>query len=209
MRTTNNARGEKRLLVLADAEQKERHSFLMPDGTRKSFFLGTKYSEDNRLSKPTLAQVITECDGLEVGDIVLFTHAVLSNDKMVLHEDYMEGNDRLYLIDKSSVAFYIKGDEVYPYNENILCERLFYPEVISPGGIILSPNKEQVENRLRVLKVPEGVEDIKSGDIVVVPKFSDYELVFNYNDIQQSIIRCLYRDIYCIDEGDYSNCLNK
>lgn len=207
MRTTPNAFYQPRLLVKADIFQREQHSFLMPDGTRKAFYLGAKYGEDNKKSKLTMAQVVTECDELKVGDVVLFTHLVIRDDKEVQHEDY-PGTEKLYLIDKSSVSFYIREEEICPVGDNLLCERLYYPEEVSPGGIILSYEKKQVENRLRVLKVPPGIDEVKEGDVVVVYKFSDYELSFNYSNTEKTIIRCLFsRDVIAVDEYSYENCL--
>lgn len=204
MRTTPNEQGGLRLLCKADPNQKEHHTFFMPDGTKKAIFLGSKYSEDNKVSKPTMAVAVTDCEEIKVGDVLLFTHVVLISEAEIPHEDYT-GPEKLFLINKSSVVAFIRDGNIQPVGDNMICERLYYPEEVSPGGIILSIGKKQISNRLRVVSTSPEVYEVVPGDVVVTYPMSDYELIFNLDNVQQSVIRCLFsRDVIALDTEDYS-----
>lgn len=209
IRGVKNHQGGQRVIVAVNPYQKEVHSIDMPDGSQLELYVGSKFSEDGKVSKPTLGRVISDCEDIQAGDMALFAHVVISDDKWLDVKGYTKGNERMYAIDKSSIIFVIRQNEdkkeaeLIPVNDNILCERMYFPEEVSPGGIILDLEPKKMEDRVRILKVPYDMEDVKEGDVVLMYKFSDYEVKYVYNNKQQEAIRIKHRDILGIDTKKY------
>lgn len=180
------------LIVKAHLEQKESHEVRMPDGSVINLYIGRKYGENNREINPTVVEVVSVGDEIEdilVGDTLIVHHNLIMNEANHIKRDGqmvwlgIPYNDLLY------AKVYADGT-LEPLYKCVLAER------------IVKPRKSEFEfedktepMKFRVLKTPQGYDDVKSGDTILAYKLSDYEMVYHHNNKECRAIRISIDDI--------------
>ena len=106
---------------------------------------------------------------------------------------------KIFAVDAHFIYFGIEGDKLIPVNGCMLVERLYEPEDVSKGGIIMTTERVQIKNKVRILAVPDSITDYKVGDVAIMYPHSDYMMTHNVNGKIEEIIRLKYSDCLAID----------
>lgn len=196
MKVPNNHINQKRLLVAVWPEQKNEHRIKMPDGSHLDLFMGRKDWKLNGWDgNPTVGRAITECDEIKPGDFVLTQHNAFENERK-------EVPDLQYLADEGEKVFAIEkalcwvgvrntenGPEIYCIDKSIIGRRIYKPIPVTESGIFGGVTREQWPNMVYVDMIPEAVDEISVGDIIVIAKQADCELKYVWENEHKSLIR--------------------
>lgn len=188
----------KRVIVITDTQQKKSHSFLKEDGTEGNLYIANEYSWDGRVTNFTQGTLLTDFRNLKAGTHVLAHHNSMG-DECELAVEGTPAHHKVFAIDEIFVYFGVDGDKVIPIDGYMLVERLYEPEDVSKGGIILTTDRIQIKNKVKVLAVPESIVDYKAGDVAIVYPHSDYLMTHNLNGKIEELIRVKYTDCLAID----------
>lgn len=188
----------KRVIILAEKEQKNKHQFTKEDGTIGELYVDNQFSWDSRITNTTQGILLTDFKNLKAGTYVLVHHNSMVDECELVHDD-IPHTHRLYAVDEHFVYFGVKDGEIIPTDGFMLVERLYEPEDVSSGGIILTIEPVKIHNKLRVLATSKSNTEFKKGDVVITYKFSDYEMTHNVNGKMEKIIRLRQSDCLAID----------
>ena len=193
MRVPNNHINQKRLLVAVWPDQKNSHRIKLADGGHLDLYMGEKEWKLNGWDgNPTVGRAITECDEIKPGDYVLTQHNAFENERKEVPDlQYLADDDeRVYAIEKALCWIGIKPTgERYCIDKSIVCRRIYKPIPVTESGIVGAVTREQWPNLVYVDQVPEGIDEVKPGDIIVVAKQADCELKYVWDNEHKSIIR--------------------
>src|SRR2546426_3999700 len=79
--------------------------------------------------------------------------------------------------------------EIYCIDKSIICKRIYKPIPITESGVVGGTTREKYDNIVYVEQVPEGIDEIKPGDVIAIAKQADVELKYVWENKHQSIIR--------------------
>jgi len=193
--STMRAIGET-VLVMIDKEQKNSHKISTPNGDIE-LYISRDTNFNSRERNHTCGTVISDSKNYREGEIVVFHHNSCTPASMV---DESNGVHEIYSVRDSHIFFkLIDGDEV-PVGEYMIAKRLYEPSS-KKSKIILSTENKKLDDRFYIESVSEDVEGIKSGDVVISAKMSDYEVVYHFNGREQRCVRIRESDVYAIDNS--------
>lgn len=182
-----------RIIIKYDSEQKEYIVY----GSLKLYSPNrTGHNENLRVAAPTCAEVVSSSDSkLKKGDLLLFPHTILDTPSAIIKKE--GGYTYMTLpLDQNKVTIYgklCKGGEIQPLFGNVIVKRI---EQKDASSIIITPDayKKNEDYKAIVLAAPLD-SDIHEGDAIVYYKYSDYELVYNINGEEKSVIMVKREDI--------------
>lgn len=187
-----------RTIVITNTNQKKEHSFTKEDGTEGNFYIANEYSWDGRVTNFTQGTLLNDFKNLKVGTNVLVHHNSMGDESELVVENTPAGH-KVFAVDAHFIYFGVDGDKIIPVDGFMLVERLYEPENVSKGGIIMTTEKVQIKNKVRVLAVPDSITDYKVGDVAIVYPHSDYMMTHNLNGKIDTLIRLKYSDCLAVD----------
>lgn len=188
----------KRVIVLSKPEDKKNHKLNLGDGKSINLEIATDYSWDSRVTNITQGILLTDYKNLKAGTYVLAHHSSMGNECELVYDNIPDGY-KLFSVEEQFIYFGFKDGKVIPIDGYLLAERLYEPDNITKGGIILNTEPIKIHNKLRIKSKPESTTDFNEGDVVITYKYADYEMTHNLNGKQESIIRLKYIDCLAID----------
>jgi co-chaperonin GroES (HSP10) len=183
----------RRVIVLVDIDGKKSHNLDLGNGKSVSLEIATEYSWDGRVTGLTQGILLTDYKNLKAGMYVLAHHSSMGDECELVHEGIPHGH-KLFSIEENFIYFGADEEKLIPLDGYMLVERLYEPEPVSKGGIILISEPVKIPNKLKILAKPDSITDFEVGDIAVTYKYSDYEMTHNLNGKQETIIRLKYSD---------------
>lgn len=187
-----------RTIVITNTNQKKEHSFTKEDGTEGSLYIANEYSWDSRVTNFTQGTLLNDFKNLKAGTDVLVHHNSMGNECELDISDTPKGH-KIFAVDAHFIYFGIKDKKLIPVNGNMLVERLYEPEDVSAGGIVLTLEPIKIKNKVRIIAVPESITDYKVGDVAIIYPFADYAMTHNVNGKIEEVIRLKYSDCLAID----------
>ena len=183
----------RRVIVLVDIDGKKSHNLDLGNGKSVSLEIATEYSWDGRVTGLTQGILLTDYKNLKAGMYVLAHHSSMGDECEMDYEGIPHGH-KLFSIEENFIYFGADEEKLIPLDGYMLAERLYEPEPVSKGGIILISEPVKIPNKLKILAKPDSITDFEVGDIAVTYKYSDYEMTHNLNGKQETIIRLKYSD---------------
>lgn len=176
--------------VIICPQKKESHLIKDEHGKDVELYIDNSYSWDSRVSQYTHGILMTDYKNLKAGTHVIFNHkSVLDENKL----DIEYNRTPIHAIEEHLVYFGVDGEEIICLDGMMMVERIYDEDTVSPGGIILVEKKKQ-DSLMKVVAKADGIDDFEVGDIVVVYKYSDYEIPHNIGGKQRNLIRLKYSD---------------
>lgn len=183
----------KRVIILVNTEQKNSHRFTKDDGTTAELHLANEFSWDSRVTNFTQGILLTDYANLKAGDYVLVHHNSMDDECQLEHESIPRGH-KIFAIYDHFLYFGLRDGEIVCVDGYMLASRMYEEEEVSKAGIIMTLEPKQIPNKLKILGKPDSITDYEVGDIAIVYKYSDYEMVHNVNGKVERIIRLKYAD---------------
>lgn len=185
---------KKHIIVKSFPEQKETHRITCDDGRVIDLFIGRKYGENEREINPSVCEVMFKGEDVEqvkIGDLIIVHHNMLKNEAARVeknddHELYsLYANNMIYaIIDKDNGT-------LTPVFGNCIAERIAVEEKSS----IVSATPTTEDMKFKITSIPLDFTDVSNGDTVLCYKYSDYEMVYNFNGRENRAIRIWKDDI--------------
>jgi co-chaperonin GroES (HSP10) len=183
------------VLVAVDPDEKSKH--MMGD---VELFIAKEFSWDGKESNPTGGTLLHDHFGLKAGTRVHFNHRATEQGNDLVVDEYHPLT--VYSIEDYMIHLYEDEDgELQPIDSYAIVERLYEPEEVSKFGIILTTEQKQIPQRLLIKKVGKNSGGIKSGQIVITEKYSDYEMNISHNGRDHRVVRLNLNDIVAIDRN--------
>lgn len=193
MKIPNNHINQKRLLVAVWPYQKTSHRVALPGGGYVDLYMGEKeWKESGWDGNPTVGRAITACDEIKAGDYVLTQHNAFENErKEVPALQYLANQDeKVFSIEKALCWLGMTPEgQIYCIDKSIICRRIYKPIPVTASGVIGGVTREKWHNMVYVEQVPEGIDEVKPGDIIVIAKQADVELKYIWENVHKSVIR--------------------
>jgi co-chaperonin GroES (HSP10) len=187
-----------RTIVITNTNQKKEHSFTKEDGTEGNLYIANEYSWDGRVTNFTQGTLLNDFKNLKAGTNVLLHHNSMG-DECELAVDGVPDKHKVFAVDAHFIYFGIDGEKIMPIDGYLLVERLYEPEDVSKGGIILTTEKVQIKNKVKILATSESCTEYKVGQVIIMYPHSDYMMTHNVNGKIETIIRVKYSDCLAID----------
>ena len=188
----------KRVIVLSKPDDKRNHKLNLGDGRSVNLELSIDYSWDSRITNITQGILLTDYKNLKAGTYVLAHHSSMGDECELVHDEIPEGY-KMFSVEEQFIYFGFKDGNVIPIDGYMLAERLYEPDNITKGGIILNTEPIKIHNKLRIKAKPDSELAFNVGDVVITYKYADYEMTHNLNGKQESIIRLKCIDCLAID----------
>jgi len=184
------------IIVKAYLEQKETHKVTRPDGSVVQLYIGRKFGENSREINPTVCEVISKADDIDqvdVGDIVIVHHNMVVNDAIRIEKNIDEQTVILTLFCNNLLYAKINKvtGELEPIYSNCIAERIMIKEQTN----ILTTFERKDDHKFKIVSTPKDFTRVKPGDNVLCYKYSDYEMVYHFNNIERRAIRIWGEDI--------------
>lgn len=180
-----------RVIVAVKKGSKNTHTIKGKDGEDIELYVDTSFSWDGKITNHTQGVLLTDFKNLKAGTDVLLYHNA-TNDTNEL-DIYIDATTYIYSIESDNLYFGLDGENLICLDGFMLAERMYDEDELSDGGIILTEKKKK-DSVLKILAKPDSVDDYEVGDIAVVFKYSDYEMVHTIGGKQTRIIRLKYTD---------------
>ena len=191
----------KHLIVKSYDEQKEVHQIKCDDGRVINLYIGRRYNENSREMSPVVCEVLEvgeEIDNIQKGDVLITHHNLLTNEALTIERNIEEQYTILSVVNDNTLYAKIKEDgSLVPINGNCIAKRI-KKEIKTTLAV---PFEETEEMLFDIISVPKEVDFIKEGDRVLCYKYSDYEMVYNFNNEEKRAIRIWKEDILGIIEN--------
>jgi hypothetical protein len=186
----------KQLVVKSYNEQKETHVIDGPQGQKIQIYIGRRYGENSREINPVVCEILSVGDDIstvEVGDLLIVHHNVLTNEGQIIKVDYGEQYTILAIHFDGTVYAKINKEtgELIPLNGNIIGKRIV-KEVVST---LHMPFEETLDTTFDVISSPEDFQEVQPGDRIMCYKHSDYEMVYHFNNQEKKAIRIWKDDV--------------
>jgi|GEM_PF-3222836 len=200
-----------KIIVSADMEQKETHQIRKADGTTISLYLGRRYNSNAREKNPCVCTVVDnnapEYRHIRTGDILVVHHNLLVKESAylidiidgiayfsipVIQKEIDNTTRKVTEVPNRQLFAKLVDGELEPICNNLICERVKMP---ARSTIIIDPVEKTYEDRVRVLKVAPDVYGISRGDIALMYKMGDYEIVYHWNNKECRAIKVWAEDI--------------
>lgn len=192
-----------KIVVKSYQYQKENLVITGKDGKPIELFIGKEYLENHREKNPVLAEVIdnnSEYAYIKKGDWILVHHNLLDRkeqNQYCIEYDREKGIGYFAIPASGSSIFCkinIETGEAEAVCENMIAERLITP--IKTKHIIIpeTVNKKN-DTMVKVLKISPEIDFCKPGNKLLVYKYSDYEICYNLNKKDYSIIKVHKDDV--------------
>ena len=186
----------KQLVVKSYNEQKETHVIDGPNGEKIQLYIGRKYGENSREINPTVCEVLSvgdEISTVEVGDLIIVHHNVLTNEGQIIKTDYSDQSTILAIHFDGTVYAKINKEtgEPIPLNGNLIAKRIKKEN----KSTLHVPFEETMETTFDIVSTPEDYDDVQPGDRVLCYKYSDYEIVYHFKNQQKKAIRIWKDDV--------------
>ena len=155
-------------------------------------------SLDGKVVNPTIAQVTEEnakFDFLKKGDILCLGHNSIDNESWRI--SLIDGIVTMALpVDRWILGKLDQDGILQPLMGNIVASRInqYYSSII----IIPDSAQKTDENKMVVVSVSPEEKLIKPKDTILVHKFADYEIFYNFNNEQKSAVVIDRQDIVAI-----------
>ena len=186
----------KMLVVKSYREQKETHEVSLENGETLRLYIGRKYGENNREINPVVCEVLTvgpEVNNIEVGDLLILHHNCLDNEALLIERDNEEMSDIVSVFwDKTIYAKINKETgELIPINGNCIAKRI--PKKIQ--STMFQPFEMTEDYEFDIVSAPTDFPEVKAGDRVLCYKYSDYEMVYHFKNVERRAIRLSKDDV--------------
>lgn len=165
------------ILVRVDQHQKDR--YLLGERLLKT---GKKYNVNYRERTPVVAEIIQGLGELETGKHIITTYTFFDEESIYLISD----NVYSIPVDELILAIIEEDGNLTPVCGNLIVER-----VPIETKFLLPPELRKFHNNRGI--VVKGCEGFKKGDFILFLKFSDYEIVYTWKDIERRAIK-IYKD---------------
>ena len=201
--------GHNKALVEVDIEQKTGVRFKGEGGRDFTLYRPVKYTENGRISANVLCEVLSiNSDNypyLKRKDMLLVHHNFFDESNGYFVSKNLETKKALFTIPvtRNFFARILKDGTVEPICENVIVERIFEPV---PSSIIIVPDsyKKTFSDRFKV--VASSKECLKNGinvgDVVLTFIKSDYEVCYNWDREDKTVIKVWQEDIFAKMAGN-------
>lgn len=165
------------IVVKVDANQKNK--YLLRETLIKS---GKQYSENYRERTPVVAEIIDGVGELKTGRFIVTAYTCFDEDSQYLLFD----NTYSIPVDEQIFALIEEDGSLTPVNGNLIVER----QQIKTKFILPEELRKNHIDRGTVLK---GCDGFNTGDFIFWLRFSDYGILYTWNNIERSAIK-IYKD---------------
>lgn len=194
-----------RILVEVDLEQKGVHSFKGANGEDLVLYNVKKYNPNGREANNVVCKVVSvntkEYGYIKKGDTLAVHHNFFEMTGGYLIKKDIGRGKALFTIPVGRNLFgkILKDGTLQPICHNILVERVQKKAVSS---IIIMPDSYKNEYET-VFKVTVASKEalaygIKVGDLITTFKKSDYEVCYNYNNVDYVVVKVWKEDVLAL-----------
>ena len=189
MRATIN-----KALVKVDLKQKGQHGLIIQM---------KEFNPDGKEANNVLCEVI-DCNSedypyIKSGDTILVHHNFFAKESGFLISKDFDKMEAVYVIPvkrsefPSNIYAKIVDGEAEPICDNILVERI----EIEVNTFLIVPDsaKKYYQDRVRVVKSNPEVHGVKKGDVIMINKYADAELVYNWGNKEHRVFKLWREDI--------------
>lgn len=186
----------KQLIVKSYNEQKETHVIDGVDGEKIQIYIGRKYGENSREINPVVCEILSvgeDISSVEVGDLLIVHHNVLTNEGQIIKIDYNTQSTILAIHFDGTVYAKIDKEtgELTPLNGNLIGKRI----AREFNSTLHIPFEETLDTTFDIISSPEDFQDVQPGDRVLCYKYSDYEMVYHFKNQEKKAIRIWKDDV--------------
>ncbi|MEO9210788.1 MAG: hypothetical protein ABI208_06805 [Ginsengibacter sp.] len=183
---------ERNIVVKIDLENKEKYKF----ASGIEIILVKGFNFNRREDSPSIGTII-DGDNLPHGALCLVHHNSTHDTFKIPNVIDEKGHllEDLYSISTDMVfCFKEEGKNWQPTKEFLITLRLYREYT----GVLLGIEPKQIPQMLYVVCGKVGDKDL-SGKVVITSKFSDYEVIFNENGRETSLVRTRVREVMGIN----------
>ena len=149
------------------------------------------YEQNAREVSPVVGLVKAVGYGVEtslIGKYVVIHHNLIFNPEYLVKTE--NGINTSVIPNDRWVMGWIDEDgDLRPLNKNVICERIDVPV----NDMVTDAAKKTEENLMQVLH--SGMEHICRNDTIIVYKYADYEVVYQWNDVVRRQIVVTNKDV--------------
>jgi hypothetical protein len=185
----------KHIIVKSYDEQKEIHQVKCPDGRVINLYIGRRYNENGREMSPVVCEVLEVGEGvtnISKGDVLITHHNLLTNEALTIERNLEEQYTILSVVNDNTLYAKILPDgKLVPVNGNCIANRIKK----NVNTSLEVPFELTEEMLFDIVSVSDDIDFIKKGDRVLCHKYSDYEMVYHFNNEEKRAIRIWKDDI--------------
>ena len=185
----------KKILVEVKMNQKSALTIKGAGGVEIDLQMEKQYDPNGRHRNAVLCTVLdnnSDYDYIEVGDTLLVHHNFFDN--LTENPNFIAYNrdnrTAIFAIPSGRNVFCRVEDNgaITPLCHNMIVERLRNP---IKTKLIYVPDtvKQEHDDRVRVLAIAPEIEGIKPGQTVLIYKMADYEICYNWQKQEKSVIK--------------------
>ena len=145
------------------------------------------YDQNGRETQPVVALVKAVGEGVPehlVGKYVVLHHNLIFNQEYLIKTENGISTS-VIPFDRWCMAFIREDGDLEPLNKNVICERIEVP--VTEDMHVPDASKKTYENLMQVLQ--SGMDDICRNDTILVYKYADYEVVYQWNnEVRRQIV---------------------
>jgi hypothetical protein len=187
---------KKHIIVKSFPEQKETHRITCDDGKVIDLFIGRKYGDNDREINPSVCEVLFIGEGVEqlqVGDLLIVHHNLLKNDASKIEKNTDENYEIISLVADNMIYAIINKEDgsLTPVFGNCIAERI----IVEEKSTLFTTTQKTEDLKFKIISIPLDFTDVNAGDTVLCYKYSDYEMVYNFNGRENRAIRIWKDDI--------------
>ena len=192
----------KNIIISALMDQKQGTTLFREDGSAmKLLFIPNreKYETNGLVTNPVIAEVKVANPNISwvlKGHHVVLHHNVIFNNASTIEIDAKKEVKLLGIPVDRWVMGHINDDgEIIPYPENVVCKRIKASDAQEDDFFIMPDNAvKDLRDKVVVLSAPEG-SPYKPGDEVVIKKWADYQVFYNWGTEERDRIVVWVEDI--------------
>ena len=188
----------KNIVISALMDQKQGITMFREDGSAmKLLFVPNreKYETNGLVTNPVVAEVKVanpNVPWIKEGHHVVLHHNVFFNNASTIEIDAQKEVKLLSIpVDRWVMGHIDELGEIIPYPENVVCARIKAADVPVDDFFIMPDSAvKELKDKVVVLAAPEGSQ-YGPGDEVVIKKWADYQVFYNWGDEERDrILHC-------------------
>ena len=198
LKSKNNSFWDKSsYLCSVDLEHKKKHYFKGDNGETFMLFLPMEEVANHRIAQANygIIEYASLNSQFKVGDGLLVRHFTFENEDRKPNITCNYKNTDLFKVNNIDVMFGVVDGELIPREGVLLCEGIegkFLDTELELYGDFIGKRRDVA----RVIKVWDGCEEFKVGDIVFLAKGGDY--LFEWKGVEYTKVDYYFNDVIAI-----------
>jgi len=192
----------KNIIIQALLDQKQGVTMFREDGSAmKLLFVPNreKYETNGLVTNPVVATVKVanpNVPWIQKDHSIIMHHNTIFNKESTIEIDENKEVKLLSIAVDRWIMGHIDDDgEIIPYPENVVCKRIKASDVPADDFFIMPDNAvKDLRDKVVVLSAPEG-SPYKPGDEIVIKKWADYQVFYNWGTEERDRIVVWVEDI--------------